>query len=96
MGFDAAGDVVAKILNEVAAAHGDASRYHETLTRFWIWVIVFLRRRHPVLPDLDAAIESFPHLLDKDLPLRHWSSATMWSPGARHQWTEPDLAPLPD
>ncbi len=94
-GPEAAGDLVAGVLREVAAAHGDPGRYHETLTRFWIWAILFLRRRHPALPDLDAAVESFPHLLDRGLPLRHWSAANMWSQGAREQWTEPDLVPLP-
>lgn len=94
-GPDAAGDVVANLLHEVAAAHGEPARYHETLTRFWVWVVVFVRRQHPAVPNLDAAIEGFPHLLDKDLPLRHWSPNEMWSPRARRQWSEPDLVPLP-
>lgn len=95
VGPEAAGDLVAKALHAVAAAHGETARYHETLTRFWVWVVVLLRGQHPGLPDVDAAVKSFPHLLDKDLPLRHWSRAEMWSGHARREWTEPDLLPLP-
>lgn len=94
-GAGGAGDLVAKLLQEVAAAHGEAARYHETLTRFWVWVVSFVRDQHPALASVDAAIESLPHLLDKNLPLRHWTPDEIWSPRARRGWTEPDLLPLP-
>jgi hypothetical protein len=36
-----------------------------------------------------------PQLLDCQLPERHYSSETLWSAGARREWVEPDLLPLP-
>jgi len=33
-------------------------------------------------------------LLDKGLPMRHWSRAAMFGPEARVRWVDPDLVPL--
>jgi hypothetical protein len=40
-------------------------------------------------------METFPHLLDTDLPDRHWQRQTIGSDVARATWIEPDLLPLP-
>jgi hypothetical protein len=36
-----------------------------------------------------------PHLLEQDLPFRHWSKGAIFSPAARAGWLDPDLKPLP-
>ena len=36
-----------------------------------------------------------PHLLDKKLPLRHYSPRRLWNDAARERWVEPDLRPFP-
>ncbi len=93
-GPERAGDVLAALLRHVAEAHGRPERYHETLTRFWLRIVVHVRDRRPELADLDAAISALPILLDKDLPFRHWSRSAMASEVARRRWLEPDLVPL--
>jgi hypothetical protein len=86
--------VVADLLRQVAAAHGQSDRYHETMTQFWVRLVVHVRERRPDLPDVDAAIAALPVLLDQGLPFRHWSRDAMFSPPARLAWMEPDLVPL--
>jgi hypothetical protein len=93
-GPERAGDVLAGLLRDVAEAHGQPERYHETLTRFWLQVVIHVRERRPDLADLDAAASALPLLLDKDLPFRHWSRPAMATEAARRGWLEPDLAPL--
>ena len=82
-------------IRRFAAAHGHAAKYHETMTRFWLRLVAHLCAQRPELDDFERFLASFPHLTDKDLPLRHWRHATMFSPEARTGWIEPDLAPLP-
>ncbi|MBO0682508.1 MAG: hypothetical protein J2P45_05060 [Candidatus Dormibacteraeota bacterium] len=93
-GAERAGDVVTALLPQVAAAHGRPERYHETLTRFWVRLLVHVRERRPDLLKIDAAIQAFPLLLDQELPFRHWSRPAMAGDQARMAWVEPDLVPL--
>jgi hypothetical protein len=88
-----AGDVVGERLKAMAVAKGLAPLYNETLTRFWIRFIAHVREATGV-QTIDEAIERVPMLLDKNLPLRHWSRTAMFGPDARVRWVEPDLAPL--
>jgi len=82
-------------IRDFAAQHGQANKYHETMTRFWVRIVGHVCALHPEFSDFDRFIEAFPHLLDKDLPFRHWSRATMLSDAARAAWVEPDLLALP-
>src|ERR1700694_4550047 len=54
-------------------------------------------RGTPLPPTLafDALLVAEPHLLDKNLPYRHWSRERMGSDEAKRQWTEPDLIRMP-
>ena len=78
-----------------AAAHGHSFRYHETMTQFWIWLVDHVRTAQPQIKSFDEFLSAFPAALDKGLPFRHWSRDVMMSPGARADWVEPDLVPLP-
>jgi hypothetical protein len=50
---------------------------------------------HASRSTLAETLEAHPMLLHKDLPLQHWSRATLYGDAAREAWIEPDLAPLP-
>ena len=77
----------------MAVAKGLTPLYNETMTRFWIRLIAHVREATGATT-IDEAIKRVPMLLDKNLPLRHWSRTAMFGPDARVRWVEPDLLPL--
>ena len=92
-GPELAADIVGERLKGMAVAKGLAPLYNETLTRFWIRFIAHVREATGSTT-IDEAIERVPMLLDKNLPLRHWSRTAIFGPDARVSWVEPDLVPL--
>lgn len=94
LGLHPASDAVAGAIRQFAATQGHADRYHDTMTLFWLRVVGMAITRHPTLPFEDL-LASEPHLLDKGLPFRHWSRASMGSDEARRHWVEPDLRLMP-
>jgi hypothetical protein len=94
LGLDRASDTVAGAIRQFAGRHGHADRYHETMTRFWVRVVGLGITRHPTLA-FDDLLAAEPHLLDKNLPFRHWSRERMASDEARRRWTEPDIRLMP-
>ncbi len=95
LGAAAAADTIATGIQRYAAHHGQAAKYHETMTRFWVRIVAHVLATHPDISTFDTLLASFPPLLDKSLPYRHWRRETMESPSARARWVEPDLLPLP-
>lgn len=81
------------------ASHGliesSARGYFETLTRAWLHLVDDARRRAGI-DDSRALLAAAPELLDRELPLRHYSSDVLDSVRARSVCVAPDLAPLPD
>jgi hypothetical protein len=94
LGLERASDTVARAIRRFAARHGHADRYHETMTRFWVRVVDMGINRHTTL-GFDGLLAAEPHLLDKNLPYRHWSRERMGSDEARRHWVEPDTRPIP-
>jgi hypothetical protein len=94
-GVAEASSAVAEAIQRFAAQHGHATKYHETLTQFWVRIVAHVMAVHPDITAFDGLLATFPHLLDKDLPLRHWRGETIWGPEARARWVEPDLLALP-
>jgi hypothetical protein len=92
-GPELAVEIVGDRLKAMAVAKGLAPLYNETLTRFWIRFLAHIREATGATT-IDEAIERVPMLLDKNLPLRHWSRTAMFGPDARVRWVEPDLLPL--
>jgi hypothetical protein len=82
-------------IRRFATHHGQAQKYHETMTQFWIRIVAHMVRHRPDLTDFEAFLAAFPQLLAKDLPFRHWQRETMMSDIARAQWVEPDVLTLP-
>jgi hypothetical protein len=92
---ESAGAAVAAGIRRFAAGHGQAAKYHETLTQFWVRIVGHMLHERPDIADFDAFIAAFPQLLDKGLPQRHWQRETLGSAAARATWVEPDLLALP-
>src|SRR5207248_7941666 len=87
---------IASGIQRFAARHGHAEKYHETLTQFWVRIVGHhMVRVRPDITDFETFIATFPQLLDKGLPSRHWQRETMGSATARARWVEPDLLALP-
>jgi hypothetical protein len=94
IGLERASESVAVAIRQFAAHDGNADRYHDTMTRFWVRVVGIGINRHPTLPFEDL-LAAEPHLLDKNLPFLHWSRERMRSDEARLRWVEPDLRSMP-
>jgi hypothetical protein len=71
-----------------------ARGYFETLTRVWL-VLVADARRRTAAGDSCALLLAAPELMDRSLPLRHYSRAVLAETRARALFVPPDLAPLP-
>lgn len=87
--------LIATSIHTFAAQHGQAAKYHETLTQFWVRLVAYLVEQHPDITSFETFLATFPHLLDKSLPYRHWRRETMESLTARASWVEPDVLALP-
>jgi hypothetical protein len=96
LGPGPAGGEVAAGIRRFAAHHGQADKYHETVTRFWVRIVGHMAGARPDIADFEEFLSAFPQLLDKGLPYRHWRRETMSSALARALWVEPDLLALPD
>ncbi len=87
-------EMITRLISGIAQAQGDPLRYHETLTLFWGRIVHHAIQTRPELGSFDDFLAQFPLLLEKGLPLRHWSAGTLWANSARSDWAEPDLRPL--
>jgi hypothetical protein len=68
--------------------------YHDTITRFYVWVIAqFVGAADRSRSEDDLADELIRTRGDKDLPLRHWSRERLFS-STRLGWVEPDVRSL--
>jgi hypothetical protein len=93
-GPEQAADRVADAIRQVAAAHGQPAKYHETITQSWVRCVAVHRQRWPAA----TAGEFFdrnPALLDPGLLEHFYSKAVLASAAARSQWVTPDLRELP-
>jgi CDP-diacylglycerol--glycerol-3-phosphate 3-phosphatidyltransferase len=94
-GGEEATRIVADGIRRFATRHGQADKYHETLTLFWVRIVRHLIDRQPDIVAFEEFLAAFPQLLDKALPSQHWSHETMQGQAARAHWVEPDLLALP-
>jgi hypothetical protein len=94
-GVEVASHRIAEGIRHFATQHGQAEKYHETLTQFWVRIIGHMIGARPDISAFSRFLEVYPQVLDKDLPYRHWRHETMQSAVARAQWVEPDTLALP-
>jgi hypothetical protein len=87
-------------LRRYNAAHADEPMrvgYHETITRFWLWVVhQHLRRTSSGQSTPDVVNGLITACADRELPFRYYSREHLMSDTARAVWVEPDLRELRD
>jgi hypothetical protein len=88
-------EVVAKGIQRFAEHHSHGPAYHDTMTRFWVRLVAHVVSDRPEIVDFEEFVATYPRLLDKNAPLRHWSREAMFAPDARAAWRNPDLVALP-
>jgi hypothetical protein len=85
-------------LKRYNAAHANEPMrvgYHETMTRFWLWVIDEHVRRTPFAGSLaELANGLIAAYEDRALPFQYYSREHLMSDKARAEWVEPDLRAL--
>lgn len=81
-------------IRHLASAHGAPDKYHETITRSWVHLVVLHRARGDA-ESFDEFIAGNSGLLDRRLLEAHYSPELLGSPEARARWAEPDLHQLP-
>jgi hypothetical protein len=84
-----------RTIRRFAGHHGAPQMYHETITLAYMRFVAAHIARQPELDDFDRFAAAHPELLDRGLPLRHYSRDRLMSAEARAGWVEPDLRPLP-
>ena len=82
-------------IKQYASSKGAGGTYNESLTQFWIRIVNHAVQMHPSAQEFAQFIDTFPILLDKQLPFHHWRRETLGGNRARSDWLEPDLWPLP-
>jgi hypothetical protein len=68
-------------IKDIAARSGVPGKYHETMTRAWFELVTQAE-----------SLDTHPELLDRSLLARYYSRERLEA--GRHEWLEPDLAPL--
>ena len=92
--FKRAADAMGEAIRQVAVAHGQQGKYHETITRAWARCVAVHQRRWP--GDTFAEfLEHNPQLLDSALLSHFYSPERLRTPLARQSYVEPDIRPLP-
>jgi pyridoxamine 5'-phosphate oxidase len=81
-------------IRRFANAKGAPGKFHYTLTRAWLALIVDARVRYPHARTAAALLDACPLLGDTRALERFYSSETLGSDRARAEWVEPDRGPL--
>ena len=92
---DEAENILGREIRRFAIASGAPSKYHDTLTRFWVRLVGHAMEYSPGVRNIDDLLAMFPFLIERSLPYRHWRGETLNSDRARAGWVEPDLVSLP-
>ena len=79
-------------LARFATAKGAPEKFHYTITRAWLEIIVEARRQHPHSSDAESLLASCPALADARLLRHYYSEQALSSDAARTGWVPPDLA----
>ncbi len=74
----------------------DDSGYHETITEFYIQVLVLYRLTFAVEDDLEALLRQLDlqPFLEREYPFHFYTKDLLMSREARKKWVAPDLQPL--
>jgi len=94
-GLEDALQIISSGVRQFASSKGASGMYNETLTHFWIRIVNHAIKASPSAQEFEQFIDTFPILLNKQLPFHHWRPGTLGGNRARSNWQEPDLRPLP-
>ena len=78
-----------------AKHHGAAAKYHHTITVAWMRLVWHAARAAPQAPDFKTFAAAHVHLFHPQLLEYYYLKARLQSDGARYDWLDPDLRPLP-
>jgi pyridoxamine 5'-phosphate oxidase len=81
-------------IRRFSIAKGAPDKFHHTMTRAWLELIVDARTRHPEARTASALIAACPALADSRAIDRFYSAETLGSDRARASWVEPDQSPV--
>ena len=81
-------------LRRFAAAKGHADKFHYTMTRAWLELVVDARREYPAARDVDALLQACPRLADSRALTHYYSREVLSSAAARADWVPPDVMPI--
>ena len=90
-------DGIQRYNQAVGGANTETSGYHETITRFYLWLVdhCIANGKLPGGNLADRVNSLYDRYGARHLPLRHWSRERLMSVEARREWVEPDVWPLP-
>jgi hypothetical protein len=93
---DAAAEAMRSALLRFLGHHGiDPVKYHETMTRAWIFAVRHFMERGGGTESADDFIDQNPRLLDSKIMMTHYSAGLLFSPEARARFVSPDLQEIP-
>lgn len=95
LGVDAAIARLATEIRDLANARGQGTKYHETITRAWAYILAHAASDVGQGTSFEGLLRRHPELLDKHLLLQHYRSETLGGSEARQRWVAPDLRELP-
>ncbi|MCH6255363.1 hypothetical protein MLD52_02300 [Puniceicoccaceae bacterium K14] len=73
----------------------DPSKYHETLTKSWIFAVYHFMNQSGSSSSADELIDAHPEMLDAEIMLSHYSAEVLFSEKARKEFVEPNLTQIP-
>ncbi len=94
-GWPFALDAVSEAIARFARHHGQAQRFHVTMTECWVRLVAGALAGEPRECSFEQLAARHSELLDTSLPLRYYSRERLFSDAARARWVEPDLGELP-
>ncbi|MCW5589064.1 MAG: hypothetical protein KIT27_05300 [Legionellales bacterium] len=94
--FDTASAEIVYRLKNYAQSLEDDNFYHDTLVRFWIYMVYRAIEVNPYGEIFSDFLTHNEHLMDQSLPLDYYQEETLLSKSARHKWEIPDIKPFID
>ena len=72
------------------------TKFHETMTKAWIMAVRHFMERSAYAASSMGFVAANPQLLDAKIMLSHYSAELLFSPGAREEFVQPDIAAIPE
>ena len=95
LGAAAAEEQIRTSILKFATHLNHPEKYHDTITRAWMRLVVFAHAIGPQRGDFAAFIDRHRWLLERNTLETFYSKPHLMSDAARNGWVEPDRRPLP-